>query len=215
MKRLFSLLIFTLLVLLSTAQEDTITINVFDWNKPSPEGWNASYEGTAHFPDSGQWRQILMVKTLKCDERTRADSFPCGEWDYLTKTNVLIPKNDTVEHVNLSAFVTPYGKGLDLGGKNGWQWVVDVTDYAPLLKGEKKIISGNNQELLDLKFYFISGVPPRDAISVKNIYPFGEYTYEHLADDSLMKEKHMVLDFEAEEYVLRSRIAGHGHAGPY
>jgi len=107
MKRLFSLLIFTLLVLLSTAQEDTITINVFDWNKPSPEGWNASYEGTAHFPDSGQWRQILMVKTLKCDERTRADSFPCGEWDYLTKTNVLITKNDTVEHVNLSAFVTP------------------------------------------------------------------------------------------------------------
>jgi hypothetical protein len=156
-----------------------------------------------------------MVKTLKCDGRTRADSFPCSEWDYLTKTNLLIPAGDTMEHMNLSAFVTPYGKGLDLGGKNGWQWVVDVTDYAPLLKGERHIISGNNQELLDLKFHFISGVSPRDAISVKSIYPFGEYKYEHLADDSLLKETRFVLDPEAEEYMLRARIAGHGHAGPY
>jgi hypothetical protein len=200
---------------LANSQEDTLTIQVFDWDTPSPEGWNVSYEGEAHFPDSGQWRQILMVKTLKCDERTKADSFPCGEWDYLTKTNVLVPLGDSVEAFNIYAFITPYGKRLNLGSENGWQWVVDVTDYAPILKGNRPIISGNNQELLDLKFHFIPGVPARNAISVENIYPFGEYEYAALADDSVMKAKQFILHPNAAMFRLRARIAGHGHAGPH
>lgn len=216
MKRSWVLILFLLLAFdMYAGEEDTVRVEVFDFKTPGPEGWNASYTGKAHFPDTGRWRQILMVKTLKCDDATKADSFPCGEWDYLTKTNILLPDGDSVKHVNLSAFVTPYGKRLELGGEKGWQWVVDVTDYAPVLKGSREIISGNNQELLDLEFYFIEGVPDRDALGVMNVYPFGEYTYEHLADDSLMQETRIILNPEAEQYMLRARIAGHGHAGPY
>mgnify|MGYP006415584707 FL=1 len=41
------------------------------------------------FPDStNEWRKILMYKTLKCDNATTQDQFPCGEWDYLTYTFV-------------------------------------------------------------------------------------------------------------------------------
>lgn len=213
--RIFLLSSFLLIFGFLNAQEDTLTVQVFDWNTPSPEGWNVSYEGIADFPEDGQWRQILMVKTLKCDERTKADTFPCGEWDYLTKTNILIPYDDTVEAYNLSAFITPYGKRLELGGEKGWQWIVDVTDYAPILKGRRQIISGNNQELLDLKFYFIAGVPARTPLSVQNLYPYGQYKYEHLADDSIMKQLHVVLDEKAQMFKLRARIAGHGHAGPH
>ena len=53
--------------------------------------------------------------------------------------------------------------------------VYDLTDYAPLLRGKKRLRIGNNQELLDLKFEFIEGVPPRNPISIQNIYPLGEY----------------------------------------
>ncbi len=197
------------------AQEDTLKVQVFDWNMESPEGWNVAYSGEANFPEAGQWRQILMVKTLKCDVRTKADTLACGEWDYLTRTNILIPKGDTVEAFNLSSFVTPYGKYLNLGGEKGWQWVIDVTDYAPILKGKRQIISGNNQELLDLKFYFISGVPTRNSLSVQNLYPYGRYKYKHIADDSIMKSTSVILDKNAAGYKLRARISGHGHEGPH
>ena len=49
-----------------------------------------------------------------------------------------------------------------------------------VLKGDLNLTVGNNQELLDLKFHFIKGTPPRDIISIENIYPHGNYKYEYL-----------------------------------
>ena len=41
------------------------------------------------FPDeSHQYRKVLMLYNLKCDPATTQDGFNCGEWDYLTYTNV-------------------------------------------------------------------------------------------------------------------------------
>ena len=68
-------------------------------------------------------------------------------------------------------YVTPYGIGLDLG-PNGFRWVYDVTDYFPLFKDTLEISAGNQQELIDLKFVFIHGTPPRDVLDFKK--PFGE-----------------------------------------
>ena len=59
----------------------------------------------------------------------------------------------------------PYGINLTLG-PDGWAWVFDVTDYAPLLKDSVELQCGNWQELLDLKFAFIEGTPPRDVENV-------------------------------------------------
>ncbi len=36
----------------------------------------------------GPYRRILMHYTLKCDERTPGDQYPCGEWDVNTYTRV-------------------------------------------------------------------------------------------------------------------------------
>ena len=38
----------------------------------------------------------------------------------------------------IMSFVTPYGIGLDLGPE-GKTWYFDLTDYAPVLKGNKRI----------------------------------------------------------------------------
>lgn len=37
-------------------------------------------------PASKKWGKVLMYYTLKCDAATIWDSYPCGEWDYLTYT---------------------------------------------------------------------------------------------------------------------------------
>jgi hypothetical protein len=196
-------------------QADTIVVQVFTFDDPSPEGWNQYYRGKALFPMGPlSFEKILMVRTLKCDSATRGDKYPCGEWDYLTHTLVYKPRGDTVEAFQLGSFVTPYGKRLELGGDKGWTWVYDVTDYAPLLRGEVEISSGNNQELLDLKFLMIPGTPPRKVLEVNNLYPFGTYRYGELADDSVLKKKKIALREDARGIMLRARISGHGHNGP-
>ena len=212
-------LLFFLLILAFSgsafAQSDTVIVQTFSWDDPSPEGWSAPYRGVFSFPDDNRsWERILMVRSLKCDSTTKGDQYPCGEWDYHTHTMVYLPDGDTVEGFELGSFITPYGKRLKMGGENGWTWVYDVTDYAPLLKGMVDLKSGNNQELLDMKFIFIEGTPPRDVISVENLYPWGLYKYGELADDSILKARKVLLNPDADAYMLRARISGHGHSGP-
>ncbi|NQT76903.1 MAG: hypothetical protein HQ565_04245 [Bacteroidetes bacterium] len=194
---------------------DTLVIQTFSFDDPSPEGWGAPYRGTFSFPDDDRsWERILMIRTLKCDSATKGDKYPCGEWDYHTHTVIYLPDGDTVEAFELGSFITPYGKRLIMGGDKGWTWVYDVTDYFPILKGELDLKTGNNQELLDMKFVFIEGTPARDVISVENLYPWGLYKYGELADDTVLKAKEIILNPDAKGYMLRARISGHGHYGP-
>ncbi|MDX2248858.1 MAG: LamG-like jellyroll fold domain-containing protein [Bacteroidia bacterium] len=72
------------------AQSDTIFVQTFTFDDPSPVGFSAPYRGTFQFPDaSQQYEKILMYYTLKCDPKTNQDNYPCGEWDYLTYTFVV------------------------------------------------------------------------------------------------------------------------------
>ena len=212
-------LICAFLPLLSLGQSwsgDTLTINPISYADPSPTGWNAPYRTTVDFPETGgPWGKILMVQNLKCDSTTAGDQYPCGEWDYIWNTLIEVPSGDTVEIFSLGSFVTPYGKRLKLGGTDGWQWIYDISDYAPLLKGTRNLVAGNNQELLNLKFMFIKGRPAREVLSVENVYPYGEYRYEDLATDSLLKERELVLSPTASAFRLKAVVSGHGHAGPH
>ena len=84
--------------LLSAQGGDTLTIYPITFSTPSPEGWNAQYKTTAHFPDTGgQWAKILMVQTLKCDSLTAGNKYPCGKGDYIRSTFVDVPKGDSTE----------------------------------------------------------------------------------------------------------------------
>jgi hypothetical protein len=212
---LIALILFTRNISAQLNDGDTLIVNVVSWEDPSPEGWVAHYKEVVKFPKiSENWAKIVMIQTLKCDSSTKADKYPCGEWDYIWNTLLKVSRGDTTEDFVIGSFVTPYGKRLWLGGEKGWQWTYDVTDYAPILIGEMEIITGNNQELLDLKFLFIKGKPVRDVLAMENIYPFGNYNYGQLADDSVLTSKRIHLMPEAKGYRLKARISGHGHKGP-
>lgn len=196
--------------------EDTLSIQVLTYNTPSPskEGKQV-YDTIAHFPENGEWRKILMVQRIKCDQSTQRDKYPCGEWDYSTNTSIFINKTDSTEEcIEINSFVTPYGLRLNLT-EDGWEYVWDVSDYAPILKGTKRIEHGNNQELHDLKFIFIKGKPNREVLKVENIWPYGNYKYEDLALDNVLKNRKVPLLHSASSFRLKARISGHGHYGPY
>ncbi len=210
MKKLILLTILSAIFLSLCADiGDTLVVQTFTFN--DIEKRRDFFE----FPDDERtWEKIYMYRTLKCDEQTKQDKHPCGEWDYSTFTLLYIPVGDTVEVFELENYVTPYGMGIDLNGDCGWTYIYDVTDYAPLLRGNLEISSGNQQELLDMKFIFIEGIPPREVFSVNNLYPWGHYKYEKIAVDSVLQPFELTLDPKASGYMLRTRISGHGHHGP-
>ena len=174
--------------------------------------------GTFRFPEGNQqWAKVIMVRTLKCDSATVHDKYLCGEWDYTTNTLVYVPRfeGDTTKEIyELENFVTPYGKRLDFNGEKGWSYFYDVTDYAPILQNNVDISSGNLQELLDMKFIFIKGIPARNVISIENIYDWGMYKYADLSDNKKLTPKNIIIRADSKNYKLKSRITGHREVGP-
>ena len=222
----YSLLVYLCLInsiqLKSLNYGDSLVLNPITFQSPSPVGWLSQYELYINFPElnAGPWQSIYMIQKLKCDSRTKADKYNCGEWDYVWDA-ILVHSDDTLNSLKLGSFITPYGKELRMGGDQGWEWSYDITDYAPYLVDNKKIIIGNNQELLDLKFIFIKGLPPRNVLSVKNIFPIGQddghygevFPYEYLSNDSLLREIEVDLDPYGSGYSIKTIISGHGHEG--
>ncbi len=106
----------------------------------------------------------------------------------------------------LGRFITPYGNGLSLG--NGWTWIYDVSDFVHLLKDTVYLEAGNFQELLDLKFVFIEGTPPRDILNIKNVWQ-GNYNLNTF--DAKVIAKTFTINAATEKMLkLRTTITGHG-----
>lgn len=113
----------------------------------------------------------------------------------------------------LARYITPYGNGLSLG--NGWTWTFDVTDYRTLLSDSVHISAGNWQELLDMKFVMIKGTPPRDVVSIQNLWN-GGFNYGQTADpiESHLTPKKVYIPANAVTARWKSRITGHGMDSP-
>ena len=104
----------------------------------------------------------------------------------------------------IARYITPYGNGLSLG--EGWTWVFDVTDYAPMLTDSVHLTAGNFQELLDLKFYMIEGTPPRDVKKIEKVYS----GYFYLSDfpEKVPPDTIALVD-GATDFKLKARTSGH------
>jgi len=120
---------------------------------------------------------------------------------------------EKIEAYEMARFITPYGKGLDLG-ETGFTWICDVSDYAPLLQGKVDLQGANTYELLDLKFIFIGGTAPRQVRQISNLWPMGDYGYRDIVDDKVLQPLVLDVDPGADGFLIRSRISGHGHYGP-
>ena len=198
-----ALLVTDLSAQLIRSDDSTIAVQAFTFaDDPGPSG---TFDDTITFPASGgRYERVLMYYTLKCDARTTQDNFPCGEWDYSTWINVW---DDAENHWEIGRFITPYGINLSLG-PDGFTWVFDVTDYAPILVGSKRVTAGNKQELLDLRFEFIKGVPARDPISVTRLWDAGNPGYADIVNDVALAPTTVQLDENASMYRVNVRPQG-------
>lgn len=188
---------------------DTTVVQVFSF-----ENGRQERRDTVEFPDgSVQYEKVLMYYTLKCDSR----QYPaCGEWDYIFNTELLefievdpVSGDSIYRPWKLGTYITPYGVELSLG--NGWTWVYDVSDYVHLLKNTVIIRDGNYQELLDLKFVFTEGTPPRNVIDIKKVWD-GEYSLQNF--DNIVKDTTIHLTPDEVQVKLRATLTGHGWDNP-
>ena len=136
-------------------------------------------------------------------------------------TNGVVDVNDTLDYYGvpfellndweIGRFITPYGIGLTLG-PNGFRWTFDVTDYQWLLRDSVDLSAGNQQELIDLEFELIEGIPPREVVNHQR--PWGGLTsrsYADLDNDVALPAVQVDLSPDAAQWSLRTRLTGHGH----
>jgi hypothetical protein len=124
-------------------------------------------------------------------------------------------------YVEIINFITPYGIGLDLEGLTGRTYEFDVTDLTPVLKGARYLEmtgGGQNQEDNDIQFVFYEGTPPRNVLSISNIWPngtWGDASYSDIYNNILFEPRQVQLDPAAAGWKLKSCISGHGQEGEF
>lgn len=117
----------------------------------------------------------------------------------------------------LLSLVTPYGNGLDLG-QAGKTFFFDVSDYAPILRGNKRLsieMGGENQEELDIQFWYISGTPEREVKDIQHIWPFRRGWYADIQNNNVFEPLSLTFRPDAAAYKLRCAITGHGQNGEF
>ena len=119
---------------------------------------------------------------------------------------------EVIDRYEVGRYITPYGIGLSLG-PDGFTWVYDVTDYQHLLHDSVDFSAGNQQELIDVRFELIEGTPPREVVRMQR--PWGaqaSHSYAALSDDSRLPPVNVDLHPLAQQWAMRTRLTGHGHA---
>ncbi|PZD78438.1 LamG-like jellyroll fold domain-containing protein [Mesonia sp. K7] len=119
----------------------------------------------------------------------------------------------------LMSFVTPYGINLDLGPE-GKTWTFDVTDFSPILKGQKRLMmsrGGQWQEDMDIRFLFIVGTPPQDVLDITQIWKTDQGTVhaDNIISDEYFEPRTISLLANGHDFKVRSAITGHGQQGEF
>lgn len=119
--------------------------------------------------------------------------------------------------IELLSFVTPYGIGLDFG-LSGKTWIFDVTDYAPILKGKKRLVmdrGGEWQEEINIQFVFVKGTPARPVISLQQIWPAEAYGYTAILSNQHLEPRKITVEPEVTSMKIRTVATGHGQEGEF
>ncbi len=156
---------------------------------------------------------ILIIDTLQ-NELLVLDT----TWNYY----------DQFEKYEIGRLITPYGNYMDWDLSSDvndlydddWthKYEFDITDFAPLLSDSSIIrvhydgwTSGFSASI---DFHFINGIPPRNIISVENIYPPGSYSYESLSDNINFPPYQKFFSSDIKGSAIINYVSGHGHEGP-
>lgn len=116
---------------------------------------------------------------------------------------------EVIDRYEVGRFITPYGINLTLDD-DGWTWVYDVTDFEPLLHDSVELQFGNWQELLDVKFAYITGTPTREVMRIERLWD-GNFGTGDLAQSW---PAHDIDVMPGEEgFNLKLTTSGHGNPG--
>lgn len=120
---------------------------------------------------------------------------------------------EIVKSVEIGRYITPYGIQFDLGS-GGFEWLYDVTDYQMYLHDTIDFACHNTQELIDIRFAFIEGIPPRDVHNREPIWSdMRSYNYGNMANDVDLQNVSVVLSDTSEMFRIKTRLSGHGQVG--
>lgn len=142
-------------------------------------------------------------------------SSPCVLEDTLTNQTITYFEEpyENINDIEIGRYITPYGIGFDLGPQ-GFAWIYDVTDYQQYMHGLVDLAAHNTQELIDLKFAFIEGIPPRDVHNVEPVWRnWTSYNYQQMATDVVLQATPVVLSDSSEMFKIKTRLSGHGQVG--
>ena len=117
----------------------------------------------------------------------------------------------------LLSFVTPYGINLDFG-LDGRTWFFDVTDFGPILKGNKRLVmdrGGQWQEEMDIKFLFIKGTPSRNVLKIHQVWPVQSISNAAILENDRFEKREIPIEDDVASAKLRFAITGHGQEGEF
>lgn len=203
--------------------------------------WNGNYDQQGVFPDGNTtYRKVVMTYTLGCASGGCSDwdyttqiwfRRPTGSFDSTVtnldtiSTNPLVVDTtwnvyEVIENMELGRVITPYGTYMDNGTNgfnNSWshRYAFDVTDYVHLLKDTCDLrahYSGWSSGFsVTLRFDFIEGTPPRDVLSIHNLYK-GSKGYATFNDfeATYFTPKTVAAPATATGARIFSTITGHG-----
>lgn len=203
--------------------------------------WFGSYDDLAVFPDGSKtYSQILMHYTMGCSSAGCSDWDYTTRIQLMHQTGVMdstIASIDTpstnpliidttwnifevTEPYELGRVITPYGGYMarnQNGYNNNWEHkhTFDVTDWAPLMKDSVMIrafYSGWEDGFsATVEFEFIEGTPPRNVISIENIYQGAwDYIDPVAFEANYMPTTTVNIDANAKGAMFRFTPSGHG-----
>ena len=186
---------------------DTTWVTIYNLRKLPYYG---NYDTAAVLPTSKRYRKIRLHYILgryACPGGTQY----CGSWDYTTQIYAKPQNNDTVE---IARVITPYATDW-LQTNRTHDYVIDVTDYAPILAGNMGFRFGYQGYsygfTITLKLELIEGLPPMDALKIKNIYD-GYFQYGNNANpiENYLSAKTLTYSAPATKAFIKNSVSGHG-----
>lgn len=193
---------------------DTTWVTVWNQRKLTQYG---NYDTSAVFPTGKRYRKIRLHYILG---RYACPGSPqyCGSWDYTTQIFARPANNDSVE---IARVITPYASdwlNVSQGINKSHDYVVEVTDYASILDGPTGMrfnYSGYSWGFtITLKIEFIEGVPPMDALKVRNVY-HGYFAFGNTNNpiENYLTAKTFTYGSNTGKVFLKNTVSGHGSDG--
>lgn len=123
----------------------------------------------------------------------------------------------TPSSLEILSLVTPYGVRLDLG-MEGVAWFFDVTDFYPILQGNrglKMTRGGEWQEDIDIQFLFVHGTPTREVLDMRQIWRVDHVNYANISANKYYEPRTIDLLPTTQSAKITSVITGHGQEGEF